>query len=373
LALRIIAILCVSLPSARLLAFNDSLSFRLNPSGVVEAIVSGLNDGCSVGFGAPSSVTVTGLHIAITSPPASNACFLPLPAIPYQVIASLGPLSPATYEVTWAQDSLVLAAQLSPSALPPPSDLNYTAMWWNPAESGWGLNINQQDLTLFATLFSYDSDGAPMWLVAPNLALQVADGSYRGTLYRASGPPFNAAPWTAIHASIVGGMTIRFTTDHTGSVSYFGLGTSVTKNIEKEVFGTPTSCVEAKGSRSTLANYQDMWWNPNESGWGISLTHQGSTILAVLFTYDANGRDMWLVASNLARQTDGSFTGSLYSTRGPPFSASSWSAISAAPIGSMSLRFIDGESATLSYTVNGIAVTKSIQREVFGSALPRCQ
>jgi hypothetical protein len=32
-----------------------------------------------------------------------------------------------------------------------------TALWWNPGESGWGLNLNQQGTTIFGTLFTYDS------------------------------------------------------------------------------------------------------------------------------------------------------------------------------------------------------------------------
>ena len=371
LAFRVIAILCVALPSAPVLAFNDSLSFRINPNGDVEAVVSGMTDGCRVEFHAPSSVIAAGLDIAITSP-SFNACFLPLPVSNYQVVANLGPLAPATYHVIWTQDPHVLAGHVSPAALLPPSNVNYTAMWWNPAESGWGLNINHQDSTLFATLFTYDVDGMPMWLVAPNLSLLV-DGSFGGGLYRTSGPAFNAAPWSAVRANGVGWMTIRFTSGLTATLSYTFQQRTVTKSIEKQLFAAPTACLGGKGSRSAAANYQDMWWNPGESGWGLSLTHQGSTILAVLFTYDATGRDLWLVASNVARQADGSFTGPLYSTTGTVFFWTPWPSISVAQAGSMSLRFIDGESATLSYTVNGIPVTKAIQREVFGSVLPRCQ
>ena len=43
--------------------------------------------------------------------------------------------------------------------------LNYTALWWNEAESGWGINLNHQGNILFAALFTYDDAGAPTWLV----------------------------------------------------------------------------------------------------------------------------------------------------------------------------------------------------------------
>ena len=201
----------------------------------------------------------------------------------------------------------------------PVAAMNYTAMWWNSAESGWGLNVSHQDSTIFATLFTYGTDDMPMWLVAPNLAAQ-PDGSFTEALYRVSGPAFNATPWTTVTVNQVGSMTLRFATDHTGTLTYTDGLTMVSKNIEKQIFSTPTACVGTTASRASLSNYQDMWWNANESGWGINLTHQGSIIFAVLFTYNATGRDLWLVGPDLNRQVDGSFAGSLYSTQGQCFS-----------------------------------------------------
>ena len=31
---------------------------------------------------------------------------------------------------------------------------------------------------------------------------------------------------------------------------------------------------------ASVSNYQSLWWNPQESGWGINLAHQGNTIFA---------------------------------------------------------------------------------------------
>src|SRR3954469_24052414 len=45
----------------------------------------------------------------------------------------------------------------------------YQGLWWNPAESGWGLNTTHQGNILFATLFVYAGDGQPLWLVASGL------------------------------------------------------------------------------------------------------------------------------------------------------------------------------------------------------------
>ncbi len=35
----------------------------------------------------------------------------------------------------------------------------------------------------------------------------------------------------------------------------------------------------------TTPNYSDLWWNQNESGWGMMLNHQGDVIFAPWYTY----------------------------------------------------------------------------------------
>jgi hypothetical protein len=42
-----------------------------------------------------------------------------------------------------------------------------TDMWWNPAESGWGVNIILQNSVVFATFFVYDANHNPVWYTAP--------------------------------------------------------------------------------------------------------------------------------------------------------------------------------------------------------------
>lgn len=252
------------------------------------------------------------------------------------------------------------------------SGANATALWWNPNESGWGVNLNHQGSILFATVFTYAADRLNMWLVGSALSQQ-ADGSYSGALYRTTGPPFNRVPWTSINLTQVGTITVRFMSAGLATLTYSVNGVSVSKSIQKQEFGTPPTCTFGTGSRAAETNYQDLWWNPQESGWGINLAHQGNTIFATLFTYDSGGRDMWLVASGMPRQFDGSYAGALFLTEGPPFNVAPWSAISLAQVGEMTLRFQNGESGTLTYSAFGVNVTKSIQRQVFGTTVPVCR
>lgn len=251
-----------------------------------------------------------------------------------------------------------------------------TALWWNPAESGWGINLNHQGSTIFGTLFTYDQGRAPLWLVMSAGTMQADGLTYTGDLYRTTGPAFNAQPFTPIGASNitrVGSMSVRFTDANVGTLVYTMNGVQVEKTIQRQVFGArAANCLPSADSRAGSANYQDLWWNPAESGWGLNLTHQGNTIFGTLFTYESNGRDLWLVMSNGARQGDGSYLGELYKTSGPTFNTTPFTGVSATTVGTMRVRFTDGNTGTLTYTYNGVTVNKAIQRQVFSSPASAC-
>ena len=288
-------------------------------------------------------------------------------------------LDPGTYYIAvgnWVPDgtgAYTLNLSAASTALAAP---NYTDLWWGgQSESGWGLNVNHQGNILFATLFTYDATGAPLWLVLSNGALQ-SDGSFTGDLYRTTGPAFNASPWVGTNtvATRVGTMTLAFPTTTTGTLSYTVNGISVTKAIVRQPFGTSPTCTFTTGDRSAATNYQDLWWaGQAESGWGINVTQHGDTIFATLFDYDANGNGTWFVLANAPKTAPGVYSGALYRVTGPAFNTTPWTTTTPTQVGQMTFSFSSGNTGTLTYTVNGIAVTKSIQREVFASPTTQCQ
>jgi hypothetical protein len=119
---------------------------------------------------------------------------------------------------------------------------NYQDLWWAaPAgsESGWGVNLTQQGQTIFATWFTYDLDQTPLWLSVT--APQTAAGTFSGTLYRTTGPPFNTTPFlpAAVTATAVGTATFTFSDGNTGTFSYTVNGVSQTKAITRQVLVAP--------------------------------------------------------------------------------------------------------------------------------------
>jgi hypothetical protein len=258
-------------------------------------------------------------------------------------------------------------------------DANYTSLWYNaPAESepGWGININHQGNILFATLFTYDFDGSGMWLVMSRGERQ-ADGSFAGALHRTTGPAFNAVPWGTIGATQVGTMRLRFSGPDVATLSYTYNGVPVTKTITKQNFGIPPTCTWSAFDRSYDVNVQDLWYNApaeSEPGWGLNIAQQGEIAFATLFTYAANGRGLWLVMPRGDPIASGEgFSGPLYRTSGPPFNASPWVPIGFTAVGTMTVTFSNGNAGTLTYTVDGVSVTKQITRQVFSAPLPRCR
>jgi hypothetical protein len=251
-----------------------------------------------------------------------------------------------------------------------------TGLWWNAAESGWGINFTQQGDIVFGTLFTYSADGRPMWLVLPSGARQGESERYSGTLYRVTGSPLSSANLSPVPTA-VGTMTVAFTND-VGNLEYTIDGTRVTKQIRKQVYGRRAAeCRESFGARTDARNYQDLWYDSRQPGWGVNVTHQDSTLFATLFTYDEAGRDLWYVMSNGALQSDGSFSGSLFRTRGSAFNADPFTPLSPADVtqvGTMRLAFADGINGTMTVTLTGSApVVKSIGRQVFSRPASGCK
>lgn len=249
---------------------------------------------------------------------------------------------------------------------------NVSSLWVNPAEAGWGFTTNQQGDILFATLYTYDVDRTPMWLFMSDGRRQGAGDTFSGILYRTTGPVFNTVPFTGIAVSQVGTMTVTINGDN-ATLAYTNNGVTVTKNISKFVFGSrAATCTSTTSSRTSLTNYQDLWSNASEPGWGLSITHQDNTIFATVYSYRPDRQGVWYVMSGGVRQADGSFTGALYSASGPVFNAQPWGSVSLAQVGTMTLRFTNGENGTLTYTVNGVTVNKAITRQQFGTSYPSC-
>jgi hypothetical protein len=112
----------------------------------------------------------------------------------------------------------------------------------------------------------------------------------------------------------------------------------------------------------------DLWWNPEESGWGANIAHQQEIIFMTLFVYGPDGKAKWYVAPDMrSDSTNRVFNGALYETTGPHFAASSFdpNAVAPRPVGTVTLSVASPNNATLAYSVDGSTASKAIQRQTF--------
>ena len=108
------------------------------------------------------------------------------------------------------------------------------------------MNITHDGNTIFATLFTYSNSGQGThnpgtWYVTT--AVRQSDGSYLGSLLSTTGPAFNANPFTPItgaNVTTVGQMRFTFLNGTTGTMTYNVGGSTVTKTITRQIFGSPT-------------------------------------------------------------------------------------------------------------------------------------
>jgi hypothetical protein len=113
--------------------------------------------------------------------------------------------------------------------------VNYTDLWWNPSESGWGMAIAQQYAVMFLAWYVYDNAGKPVWYVASNCA--VSGNGCSGTLYRTTGPAFGPTfDPLQIQVFSAGTVSLSFTDANNGTLSYTVNGVSATKTITRQLF-----------------------------------------------------------------------------------------------------------------------------------------
>lgn len=76
----------------------------------------------------------------------------------------------------------MLSGYAIPGALPPGASaatmpfMPFNGLWWNPAESGTGYNIQVQRGVMVATMFSYAPSGEPVWYYAAGRLARAGDG-----------------------------------------------------------------------------------------------------------------------------------------------------------------------------------------------------
>lgn len=152
------------------------------------------------------TVAMVRLSVYFPEPPPGNVDFPigKLPAGTYSVEATIA-------ETPTAPPRSLGTATVTIAARPGISPIDdYTDLWWNPAESGWGLNFVQHPSgQAFATWFVYGADGMPVWYVVPGG--QWLDAvTFKGDVYATTGPDIGAFDPSRVTRTRVGNATFSF-------------------------------------------------------------------------------------------------------------------------------------------------------------------
>jgi hypothetical protein len=212
---------------------------------------------------------------------------------------------------TLAASILALSAAFAPLGHTTTAAINYSDLWWNPSESGWGLNIAQQADTLFATFFIYGDGGQAVWYSA-TLTLQSVGPTgqpvYGGPLYQTSGTPIGHPYNPALQKyREVGTATLEFGGAANALLRYTVDGVAVAKQVERQTFA-PNSLVG-----SYIGGLTDVTFNcrdPNRNGLvttesgAIAVTQSGTkvTIQAPVCKYEGD-----FVQQGQVAQVDGRY------------------------------------------------------------------
>jgi hypothetical protein len=154
-----------------------------------------------------------------------------------------------------------------------------------------------------------------------------------------------------------------FASQNTDGPPAEALSFSVSDPVEIAVFPPPPR---------PLTGYTGLWWNPQESGWGLSL-HQSPThaIFGAWFVYGANGEPQWFTLQMGQWLDATTWRGSIFRTTGPSFAGPDYDPrlVLILPAGTATLDFKHrpGEEgrARFTYTINGATTTKVITRMAF--------
>ena len=113
---------------------------------------------------------------------------------------------------------------------------DYTDIWFNPAEAGWGMNLVQSENFMFLTFFIYGSDSKPTWFTGQ--VTQDSSSNFNGTLYATTGT-YYILPWAGFGGGPVGTVSFQPLGPYTAKLVYTvnGVGT-VTKTIQRQPLTT---------------------------------------------------------------------------------------------------------------------------------------
>lgn len=202
---------------------------------------------------------------------------------------------------------LLLIATQAFGAAAPVDGTPVRGLWWNPGNSGHGIDLHRQTGTSDYTMlwFTYDEQGTGTWyagsgkLDGDHLVMQLLEFRWNG----ASAEPRDAgsAEWV-------------FESHEQARLDW---------RIGDRQGSEPLVPFEYTPGLTSLP-LSGLWYDPSEPGWGLSVSTAGRIRVVIAYYYDQSGVARWAIGSGAASELDVpllSFTGTCLGC--PPAEASS--------------------------------------------------
>lgn len=203
--------------------------------------------------------------------------------------------------------ALVAGALISTGAAAQNVGTAFSDLWWNPAESGWGVNIDHQQDVMFLTFFIYRADKSPYWLVGifnrtGSNPLAAPPVVFTGDVYETTGPVFSG-PFDPAQAGNHKVGTGTFSGNLTSAtLEYTVNGVIVTKSIVRQTLrnldytgdylaataSTSVGCANAASNNVTAVDNGTL--TVAQSGAAFQMTMRGKTATCTYHgTYSQQG------------------------------------------------------------------------------------
>lgn len=166
--------------------------------------------------------------------------------------------------------------------------------WWDPGRSGHGFEILSTADQVFVVWYTYDGSGSPTWYTAQG-ALGTLGSSWPLQKHRWSGD-------RVAESATVGQLRLSVNHFESMTAAWELGGVQGTWKIEPFVQSGTMNEVDLTGH----------WYDPANSGWGMTLVDQGDVFGAVIYAYDPSGQPTWVAGFDRGKGT----RIDLHSTRG---------------------------------------------------------
>ena len=159
-------------------------------------------------------------------------------------------------------------------------------MWWDPSRSGHGFEIFQIADQIGMAWFTYDENSRPIWYTAQGDVASLGKQSWPLLQHR-------WANGTKEGYSVVGSLRLDVTHPESADVTW---------ELRSQKGKWEIRPFAASGIINEI-DHSGLWFDPDNGGWGLTITEQGDLRGGVLFTYNSTGEPVWAVG--LERSTDG--------------------------------------------------------------------